>query len=272
MNNSRKLKLACYSANRSMSVVGNLPPLLFVTFREEYGLSFTMLGLLVLVNFLTQLLVDLAFSFFSHKFNIQETVRLMPVLTVAGLAVYALSPFVFGSAVYVGLVLGTVIFSSAAGLGEVLISPIIAALPAPDPDREMSKLHSVYAWGVVFVIPFATLFMYIFGRENWQILTVFLAVIPLVSAFLFAFSTIPALSTEKKTSGVLKYLKNKSLWACVVAIFLGGASECTMAQWASGYMETALGIDKVWGDIFVPRALPLCSVSVEHFMQKQEEI
>jgi MFS family permease len=45
-------------------------------------------------------------------------------------------------------------------------------------------------------------------------------------------------------------MKNCGLWLCVVGIFLGGASECVMAQWSSGYIEQALGIPKVWGDIF----------------------
>ena len=61
---------------------------------------------------------------------------------------------------------------------------------------------------------------------------------------------IPTMQTPEKMSGVFEMLKNKSLWLCVVAIFLGGASECTMAQWSSSYLEQALGIDKVWGDIF----------------------
>jgi len=58
------------------------------------------------------------------------------------------------------------------------------------------------------------------------------------------------MKTPEKTTGVIKYLKNKSLWACFFAIFLGGASEVTMAQWSSGYLEAALGIPKIWGDIF----------------------
>ena len=33
------------------------------------------------------------------------------------------------------------------------------------------------------------------------------------------------------------------------AIFLAGAAECTMAQWASSYLEQAIGLDKVLGDI-----------------------
>lgn len=233
-----------------MSIVGNLPPLLFLTFRELYGISYSLLGLLVLINFVTQLAIDLVFSFFSHKFNIEKTVRAMPVITVFGLAVYALSPFIFREAVYVGLCIGTVIFSAASGLGEVLISPVIAAIPSPDPDREMSKLHSVYAWGVVAIVLFATSFIFVFGKECWQILAALIALLPLFSAFLFASAKIPTLATAEKASGALKQLKSKALWACVIAIFLGGAAECTMAQWCSSYLENALGIEKIWGDIF----------------------
>ena len=152
-NKYKRLKSACYLSNVSMSVVGNLPPLLFLTFRELYGISFTLLGTLVLVNFVTQLLVDLAFSFFSHRFNIEKTVRAMPCLTALGLIVFTAASWVAPRFVYPVLLLGTVIFSAGAGLGEVLISPVIAALPAKDPDREMSKLHSVYAWGVVGIVP-----------------------------------------------------------------------------------------------------------------------
>ena len=250
MKSYRRLKFACYSGNTSMSVVGNLSPLLFLTFRELYGISYSLLGLLVLINFCTQLGIDLIFSFFSHKFNIQKTVRLMPILTVIGLFIFALWPYFFPQTAYVGLVAGTVLFSVSSGLGEVLISPIIAAIPAEDPDREMSKLHSVYAWGVVGVVLFSTLFLLLFGKESWHWLALLLALIPITSAILYATSEIPTMETPEKTSGALHLLKNKGLWLCVIAIFLGGSAECTMAQWCSGYLEQALGIPKVWGDIF----------------------
>lgn len=141
----KMLKYACYTANLTMSVVGNLSPVLFLTFRSLYGISYSLLGLLILVNFVTQLTIDLIFSFFSHKFNIPKTVKAIPIIAAVGFLVYALWPFVFPNSVYVGLVIGTIIFSFASGLNEVLISPVIATIPADDPDREMSKLHSVYA-------------------------------------------------------------------------------------------------------------------------------
>ncbi len=246
----RRLKLACYTTNISMSVVGNLPPVLFLTFRELYDVSYSLLGLLVLINFVTQLGVDLIFSFFSHKFNIPLTVKLTPAIAMVGLIFYAATPWLFAGNEYAGLVLGTVIFSAACGLAEVLISPVIAALPAEDPDREMSKLHSIYAWGVVFVIIFSTLFLLAFGKTNWPYLTLLLGLIPLTSALLFAGSKIPTMDTPEHTGDVVSYFKNPGLWLCVGAIFLGGASECTMAQWCSGYLEQAAGLPKVWGDVF----------------------
>lgn len=245
-----RLKYACYTTNVSMSIVGNLSPLLFLTFHNLYGISYSLLGLLVLVNFFTQLVIDLIFSFFSHRFNIATAVRITPVLTVIGLLVYALTPFLFPDAVYVGLVLGTVIFACSGGFTEVLISPVIAAIPSENPEHEMSKLHSVYAWGVVAMIAVSSGFLLLCGSENWQWLALGFAVVPLCSAILFAGSEIPELSTPRQSTGALAYLRKPAIWLCFFAMFMGGASECTMAQWSSGYLEQALGIPKILGDIF----------------------
>lgn len=248
--NFARLKWACYTTNITMSVVGNLSPLLFLTFRELYGISFSLLGLLVLINFCTQLGIDLIFSFFSHRFNIPKVVKMTPVIAVFGLILYAVLPLLFPSAAYFGIVAGTVVFSASSGLAEVLISPVIAAIPAKDPDREMSKLHSIYAWGVVGVAVVSTVSLLLTPAESWFVLPLFFALIPLLSAVLFSQVRIPDMETPEKTSGALSLLKNKGIWLSVFAIFLGGAAECTMAQWASGYLEYALGIDKVYGDIF----------------------
>ncbi len=248
--NVKRLKLACYMSNITMSVVGNLSPLLFVTFRELYGISYSLLGTLVLINFVTQLGIDLIFSFFSHKFNIPLTVKLMPCIAAVGIVFYAVTPWLMPNSIYFGLAIGTVIFSLGAGLGEVLISPTIAALPADDPDHEMSKLHSVYAWGVVFFVVIFTLFIKLLGRSFWQWLVFGFTLIPILAAVLFSNAQMPITETPEKVSGALHQLKNKALWLCVIAIFLGGASEVTMAQWASGYLEQSLGIPKIWGDIF----------------------
>ncbi|MBQ7846375.1 MAG: hypothetical protein IJ392_09565 [Clostridia bacterium] len=49
----RRTRLACYTAYFTMSSIFSVPPLLFVTFREMYAISYTLLGTLVLTNFCT---------------------------------------------------------------------------------------------------------------------------------------------------------------------------------------------------------------------------
>ena len=232
----------------TMSAVANISPLLFVTFREMYGISYTMMGLLVVVNFATQLLIDLVFSFFTKYFNIEKTVRLTPLVSAIGMILYALMPHFFPSQAYLWIVIGTVIASIGSGLAEVLMSPVIAAIPAENPEREMSKLHSVYAWGVVVVVIVSTLFLKVFGRTNWMYLALLWSIAPLAGWIMFELSKIPPMKIggeEGQKSGF-----SKGLWLCVMCIFFGGAAECTMSQWTSGFAEKALGISKVWGDVF----------------------
>ena len=173
MQNYKLTKTACYFTNVTMSIVSNLSPLLFLTFREMYDLSFTLLGLLVVINFATQLLIDLIFSFFAKHFDIHKTVRLTPLFAFLGLVFYALMPKFLPELAFLWIVIGTVVFSISAGLGEVLISPVVAAMPSENPEREMSKLHSVYAWGVVFVVIVSTAALHFIGSENWHYLALF---------------------------------------------------------------------------------------------------
>ena len=248
--NKKILKAASYTVSVTMALVSNVPPLLFLTFREMYDISFSLLGLLVVVNFATQLGIDLVFSFFSDKFDIPKTVRTMPILTVAGLVIFALVPTFFPQFAYIGLVIGTILCAVSSGLAEVLISPIVASLPADDPEREMSALHSVYAWGVVGVVIFSTLFLLLFGSKNWNVLMLLFVIVPILSSVLYSMTDITCVESDESSGGLLGIFKNPLLWLSFIAIFLGGASEVTMGQWSSSYLEQALGIDKVWGDVF----------------------
>ena len=249
--NFKRTRFACYAAYFTMSSVFCVPPLLFSTFREMYGISYTLLGTLVLINFCTQLGIDLIFTAFSVHFNTKWTVRIMPFITACGLLVYALLPMLFPQIAYLGLVLGTVIFSVAAGLSEVLLSPTIAAMPSENPQRDMSMLHSLYAFGVVAMISFSTLFFGLFGRENWVYLVLVLAVLPLISAVLFMLSPMPDMDTAtadaSKAKGATGRIKGLAL--CVLCIFFGSCAENVMSNWLSSYMEITLGIDKAFGDI-----------------------
>ncbi len=249
--NTRRLRLSCYMTNISMAGVACFCPLLFVTFREMYGISYALIGLLVLINFATQLGIDLLFSFFSKKFNIPLAVKSMPILTVAGFLLYALTPLILPGNEFYGLLIATILCSVSGGFCEVLISPIIAALPSDDPDGDMSRLHSTYAWGLVGAVPIGTLFLRLVGEQNWPWLAVIFATLPALTFLLFAESELPDLRNEdEKRGGGMGAAVKSGVLIFVFCIFLGGSSECSMSQWCSGFAEKALGIEKVWGDLF----------------------
>lgn len=248
--NFKRTRLACYSAYFTMSSIFCVPPILFVTFREMYGISYTLLGTLVLVNFCTQLGIDLIFTAFSKYFNAKKIVRVMPLITSLGLLLYALIPTLFPQAAFWGLFAGTVIFSISAGLSEVLLSPTIAAIPSDNPQRDMSLLHSLYAFGVVTMVLISTLVLKIIGRENWMYLVMLLALFPVIAAVLFMCSPMPEMQPAETAVGAKRARKRGvGLALCVACIFLGSCAENAMSNWISSYMEAALGIDKALGDI-----------------------
>lgn len=250
---SKKLKYtkyACYAGCAAQAAVICLSPILFVTFHNTYGISYTLLGLLAVFNFCSQLIIDLIFSFFSKHFNIPLTVKITPIISIVGITAYAFLPILFPAHPYAGIVVGTVIFSVASGLCEVLLSPTIAAIYADDPEREMSKFHSVYAWGVVAVVVISSLFLKVFGTGKWNYLALFWALLPLASAILFFKGEMPPMDNDMagKNEGSKKKMLGGVL-IFVMCIFFGSAAENTMTQWCSGYVETVLGFDKFTGDL-----------------------
>lgn len=252
MNNSNRTRRICYFTSLSMTPVFCLSPILFSTFRETYGISYTLLGTLIVMNFCTQLLIDLIFSFYSRHFNIPRTLALMPLVTALGLCLYALVPTFFPQKAYIGLALGTIVFSIAAGLNEVLLSPTVASLESETPDRDMSMLHSLYGYGLVARVLLSTLFLNLAGKEYWMYLVLFWASFPIIASYLLFRTELPQMDKQEditrrnsKAEG-----RTKGIILCMFCIFLGAAAENTMSNWISTYTESALELSKMWADLF----------------------
>lgn len=112
-----------------------------------------------------------------------------------------------------------------------------------------SRLHSCYAWGVLAVVVVSAGFMTAFGSENWQSMTLVLTLLPAVTSIMMAAAPIPELKGEKEDSGASGVLHSRTAVLYLICIFFAGASESTMSQWASSYLETAFGINKTIGDL-----------------------
>ena len=221
-----------------------------MTLHETYNISYTLLGTLVLVNFITQLAIDLIFTVFSKKFKFQSIIKITPLITSLGLFIYALIPMLFENIAYVGLLIGTVLFSVSAGFSEVLLSPTIAAIPSDNPQRDMSLLHSLYAFGVFTVVVISTVFLKIFDTDKWMYLTMFFALLPVIAAVLFMISPMPDMEQSSAANNVEATKKRAWSFAfCVACIFFGSCAENAMSNWISSYMEKSLHIDKAVGDL-----------------------
>ena len=116
----------------------------------------------------------------------------------------------------------------------------------------MSLLHSFYCWGAVGVVLGSTLFFAVFGVGSWKILAFIWALIPLFNTFNFINCPIERLVEEGEGMGVRKLLKTPLVWLMILLMVCAGASELTMAQWASAFTESALGVSKTVGDLAGP--------------------
>lgn len=153
---------------------------------------------------------------------------------------------------YVGILISVIIYAMGSGLIEVLVSPIVEACPFDNKESVMSLLHSFYCWGSVGVILLSTIFFAIFGIENWRILSCIWALIPLCNTFNFISCPIESLTEEGEGFSIHQLCHIPIFWIALILMVCAGASEISMAQWASAYVESALGISKSIGDIIGP--------------------
>ncbi len=251
----RSTMAACYLGYVTQAIIVNFMPLLFVTFQKEFAVTLDKLGLLVTVMFVTQLLVDLVVTGLSRWFPFRRTGVAAHVLAVLGLVSLFVLPGVLSDP-YVGLLLATVLLSVGGGLIEVLISPITDAIPSQSKVGAMSLLHSFYCWGFLGVVLLSTLFFVTVGTAHWRLLVLLWALVPLVTAGLFAIVPLPEKPEEQTAhhTPLRKLLSGGVFWLLMLLMVCSGAVEQAATQWASLFAESGLRVSKTMGDLLGPCA------------------
>ena len=247
----RRTLYASYIGYITQAIVVNLAPLLFVVFQREFQLSLGQIGFLVTYNFLVQILVDLAGVQYADKLGYKTCAIVSHIFSAVGLICLGILPNVMPSP-YMGLLAATTIYAAGGGMLEVVISPIVEALPTNGKSAAMSLLHSFYCWGQALVVVLTTVFFGIAGTENWRYLALLWAIIPIANIFLFASAPVRQLSEDMPAMPMKKLLNQKVFWIFVLLMICSGASELAMAQWASFFAETGLKVDKAFGDLLGP--------------------
>lgn len=247
----QKTLLACYLGFITQAITANFAPLIFLTLHTSFNISLGKIALIPTLFFFTQLLVDLFCAKYVDRIGYRVSVVASEIFSALGLVGLAVLPGMLKNA-YAGILISVVVYALGSGLIEVLVSPIVEACPFPNKDSVMSLLHSFYCWGSVGVILLSTLFFAVFGIENWKILACLWAVIPLYNAFNFAVCPIEHLTEEGQGLGIRGLIRLPVFWIAIVLMVCAGASELSMSQWASAYVEAALGLPKSVGDIVGP--------------------
>lgn len=247
---------ACFAAYICQAVAVNFAPLLFLTFNKTYGIPLEQITVLVVVNFVSQLLTDMAASKYVNKIGYRPCLVACHLFCCIGFAAMTVLPDVMNP--FAALALSTVIYSVGAGLIEVLLNPVMDACPVKNKARMLSVMHSFYCWGVVGAVIVSTAFFAVFGIENWKIITCIWAVVPLINAVAFMFVPLYPISEETEDKVNYKELFSQRVFGIIMVVMLcAGAAELTVSQWASTFVEKGLNIPKTYGDL-----IGVCGFSV----------
>lgn len=255
--NYKKTQLACYLGFVTQAICANFVPLLYLTFHNTYDVSFGMLAMISTCFFVTQLIVDFVCAGIVDKLGYRVCIVAAEVTSGLGLAGLAFIPDMLPSA-YAGIIVCVIIYAIGSGLTEVLASPIIEACPFENKETMMSLLHSFYCWGSVAVILGSTVFFAAFGIDNWRILAIIWALIPLYNIYNFVTCPIEPLVEEGKSMTMRELFKTKAFLLFIVLMVCAGSSELAMAQWASAFAESALHVSKTVGDLAGPCGFAIC--------------
>ena len=248
--------LACYISYIVQAIVNTLSPLLFVVYSERLGLSLLQISVLITFNFVIQLAVDIASTSFITHLGYRRGVILAELLVVTGLILMPTLTALMASK-FIALLISSTVMCAGGGLIEVIVSPIVEAIPGDKKASDMSILHSFYCWGQVIVVLITTLYLTVFGLDAWSFLPIIFAVFPISAGIMYALVPINQLCEDGEKRGFSHLARQRGFITMIIIMVCAGASEVALSQWASLFAEKGLGISKSLGDLLGP-----CSFAV----------
>ena len=248
---------ACNFGFISQAVVNNLAPLLFVVFKEQFGLTDEQLGRLILMNFGTQIVADILATRYVDRIGQRICAVAAHLFCACGLILMGVLPFALPNP-YLGLCVAAVLYAMGGGIIEVMVSPIVEALPGEHKEKAMSMVHSFYCWGQAAVVLISTLLLWRFSQGMWRLLPIGWALIPLANSVAFARVPLMPATPESERTKIGTLLKSKAFFIAILMMVASGSAELSMSQWSSLFAEQALGVNKVLGDLLGPCAFALC--------------
>ena len=248
--------ITCYIGYITQAIAVNLLPLFFIIFQSDFGISFEKLGRLIFIFFATQIVIDMVAVKYVDKIGYRAACIIAHSFSTVGLTLLSILPNIMPP--YTGLVIAVIVYALGSGMIEVIISPIVDAIPSDAKASNMSLLHSFYCWGQLFTVAVSTILLKVIGSGLWYILPAMWALIPFYNIFRFIRTPLAPPIPEEKKMSVKDLLGNKMFLIVLVLMSCAGAAELAMSQWASLFVETGLKIPKMAGDLLGPGLFALC--------------
>ncbi|MBC8010609.1 MAG: MFS transporter [Burkholderiales bacterium] len=252
---ARWLTTLCYGAMMSLAIGLNLLPVYLTALADAYGaggvaLTGEQLGRLGAILFAGLVVGILVTGPLADRWGAKP-------FALAGNALGALALLAAGFAPdYFTLSLALFVLGLGAGILDMVLSPVVAALNPERRAAAMNWLHSFYCVGAAVTILVGTLLLR--AGFGWRAACLALMALPLVLFLLLAREHFPAMSTEGQRTPLRRLVRSPWFLLALAAIFLGGATELGMAQWLPAYAERELGYPAwVGGTAFLAFAIAM---------------
>lgn len=241
----------CYAGMVAIAIAVNLPPVYLTTFSQTFGgaaglndQQLGMIGTLIFVGLVAGLLVS---GPLADRLGARTFVLLGSALIGSGLGIMAWAPS------YEALLFAACFMGVGAGVMDMILSPIVAALRPEHRTSAMNWLHAFYSIGAVVTTLIAALMIRlsvhwpIFG---WRYVFAGLAVVPAIVLLGFLKTPVPPLVAEnKERTSSRTLLSSGAFWIALFAMTLAGTTELGMAQWLPAYAERGLAYPKWAGGL-----------------------
>ncbi|MBL9204825.1 MAG: MFS transporter [Opitutaceae bacterium] len=231
------LTVLCYLAMMSLAIGLNLLPVFLTTLSHLYGgadgLSKEELGRLGAVGFTGLVVGILVTGPLADRAGAKPFALLGNACIAVSLVGLALAP------TYAWLTVAMLVLGLGAGILDMVLSPIVAALHPERRGAAMNWLHSFYCVGAG-----VTIFVGTIGLQaglGWRGTCLVLLPLPLGLMAAFAPLRFPTLVSDGGRTPFFGLVRQPWFLGALVAIFLGGATEAGMAQWLPAYAEMSLG-------------------------------
>lgn len=226
----------------SLAIAVNFMPVYLTTLRVDLGnLSNEQLGRIGGVTFVGLVVGIAALGPFVDRYGAKRFAVAGNLLVAAGLLAVGLCPN------YLALLAAVFVMGLGAGVLDVVLSPIVAALQPSNRTAALNWLHSFYCAGAIFAVLAGTAAIEV--GVGWRTLALVMIPMPTAVGVAFGFLRVPPLVADGAPVPFRELAVRPFFLVAMAAIFLAGATELGMAQWLPAYAETSLGFSPATGGL-----------------------